>query len=80
MSKSNKKRITVYLDLDIESEKKIWDFLEGKRKTETIRSILSNYMNGVETVPNGIKIEDDESEKNNNLLDEEIDMLEDIVK
>lgn len=80
MSKSNKKRITVYLDLDIESEKKIWDFLEGKRKTETIRSILSNYMNGVETVPNGIKIEDDELEKNNNLLDEEIDMLDDIIK
>lgn len=80
MSKSNKKRITVYLDLDIESEKKIWDFLEGKRKTETIRSILSNYMNGVETVPNGIKIEDDESEKNNNLSDEEIDMLDNIVK
>ena len=81
MSNPNKKRITVYLDLSIDSEKKIWDFLEGKRKTETIRSILSNYMNGVETVPTGDKIEEDELEENkNNLLDEEIDMLSDFIK
>lgn len=80
MSNPNKKRITVYLDLSIESEKKIWDYLEGKRKTETIRSILSNYMNGVETVPTGDKIEDESEENNNNLLDEEIDMLSDFIK
>lgn len=81
MSDPNKKRITVYLDLSIDSEKKIWDFLEGKRKTETIRSILSNYMNGVETVSTGDEIENDELEENkNNLLDEEIDMLSDFIK
>lgn len=80
MSDPNKKRITVYLDLSIESEKKIWDFLEGKRKTETIRSILSNYVNGVQDVSASDKIEDIELEEDNNLLDEEIDMLSDFVK
>lgn len=80
MSDPNKKRITVYLDLSIESEKKIWDFLEGKRKTETIRSILSNYVNGVQDVSASDKIEDVELEEDNNLLDEEIDMLSDFVK
>lgn len=80
MSDPNKKRITVYLDLSIESEKKIWDFLEGKRKTETIRSILSNYVNGVQDVSASDKIEDVELEEDNNLLGEEIDMLSDFVK
>lgn len=80
MSKSNKKRITVYLDLDIESEKKIWDFLEGKRKTETIRSILSNYMNGVQTVSASDEVEKVETEDGNNISDEELDMLNDFIK
>lgn len=80
MSDSNKKRVTVYLDLTIDSEKKIWDFLEGKRKTETIRSILLNYMNGVETVPTCDKVEYESEENENNLSDEEIDMLNDFIK
>lgn len=80
MSDPNKKRITVYLDLSINSDKKIWDFFEGKRKTETIRSILSNYVNGVQDVSASDKIEDIELEEDNNLLDEEIDMLSDFIK
>lgn len=79
MSNQNKKRLTVYLDLDIDSDKKIWDFLEGKRKTETVRSILSNYINGVPTVSANNKIED-KLENNNNILDEELDMLSDFIK
>ena len=79
MSNQNKKRLTVYLDLDIDSDKKIWDFLEGKRKTETVRSILSNYINGVPTVSTNNKIED-KLENNNNILDEELDMLSDFIK
>lgn len=79
MSNQNKKRVTVYLDLDIDSDKKIWDFLEGKRKTETVRSILSNYINGVPTVSANNKIED-KLENNNNILDEELDMLSDFIK
>lgn len=80
MSDPNKKRITVYLDLSINSDKKIWDFFEGKRKTETIRSILSNYVNGVQDVSASDKIEDIELEEDNNLLDEELDMLNDFIK
>lgn len=80
MSNSNKKRITVYLDLTIDSEKKIWDFLEGKRKTETIRSILSNYVNGVQTVSASDEIEKVETEDGNNISDEELDMLSDFIK
>lgn len=79
MNNSTKKRITVYLDLTIESDKKIWDFLKGKRKTETIRSILSNYMNGVQTVSSDDEIEKVETE-DNNILDEELDMLNDFIK
>lgn len=79
MSNQNKKRLTVYLDLDIDSDKKIWDFLEGKRKTETVRSILSNYINGVPTVSANNKIED-KLDNNNNILDEELDMLSDFIK
>lgn len=79
MNNSTKKRITVYLDLTIESDKKIWDFLKGKRKTETIRSILSNYMNGVQTVSSDDEIEKVETE-DNNISDEELDMLNDFIK
>lgn len=80
MNNSTKKRITVYLDLTIESDKKIWDFLKGKRKTETIRSILSNYMNGVQTVSASDEIEKVETEDGNNISDEELDMLSDFIK
>lgn len=67
----SKKRITVYLDLKIDSDRQIWEYLEGKRKTETIRNILSDYVNG-----NVVTRET----KQNDILDEDIDMLQDFIK
>lgn len=88
MSNSNKKRITVYLDLDIEPDNQIWEYLKGKRKTETIRSILANHINGVPTVPTNEKLVEDENNKviddekdnPNKILDEELDVLNDFIK
>lgn len=80
MSSSTKKRITVYLDLEIESDKKVWDYLEGKRKTEIIRNVLSNYVDGV---PNVVKKEIAQDSKNaneSNITKEELEMINDFVK
>lgn len=84
MADPNKKRITIYLDLNIESDKLIWDFFDGKRKNEIIRPILSNYVNGIPNVSNGKSINEtsktDNSNTSNNFYDEEIELFEDIVK
>lgn len=84
MADPNKKRITIYLDLNIESDKLIWDFFDGKRKNEIIRPILLNYVNGIPNVSNGKSINEtsktDNSNTSNNFYDEEIELFEDIVK
>ena len=84
MADPNKKRITIYLDLNIESDKLIWDFFDGKRKNEIIRPILSNYDNGIPNVSNGKSINEtsktDDTNTPNNFYDEEIELFEDIVK
>ena len=67
----SKKRITLYLDTSIEKERIIYEYLDGKRKNETIRNILYNYINGV-PVPNVVQ---------EDVLDDlEFDMIDDILK
>ena len=67
----SKKRITLYLDTSIEKERIIYEYLDGKRKNETIRNILYDYINGV-PVPNVVQ---------EDVLDDlEFDMIDDILK
>ena len=68
----NKKRITVYLDLNIDSDREIWDYLVGKRKTEVIRQVLFNHIKG-----NGIVVA---KEVVNEFTQDDFDVLDDIVK
>ena len=85
MADPNKKRITIYLDLNIESDKMIWDFFDGKRKNEIIRPVLLNYVNGIPNVSNSKSTNDtikvnDVSDKSNVFYEEEIELFKDIVK
>lgn len=80
MSSSTKKRITVYLDLEIESDKKVWDYLEGKRKTEIIRNVLSNYVDGVPNIVKKEVVQDSKDIDESNITEEEFDMINDILK
>ena len=64
----NKKRITVYLDLNIDSDREIWDYLVGKRKTEVIRQVLFNHIKG-----NNLVVV-------NEFTQDDFDVLDDIVK
>lgn len=42
---TNKKRVSLYLNIDNPKEKEIWDFLESYgRKNECIRNALYQYM------------------------------------
>ena len=67
----SKKRITLYLDTSIEKARIIYEYLTGKRKNETIRNILYDYINGVPT-PNVVQ---------EDVLDDlEFDMIDDILK
>ena len=67
----SKKRITLYLDTSIEKERIIYEYLDGKRKNETIRNILYDYINGI-PVPNVVQ---------EDVLDDlEFDMIDDILK
>ena len=67
----SKKRITLYLDTKIEKERIIYEYLDGKRKNETIRNILYDYINGV-PAPNVVQ---------EDVLDDlEFDMIDDILK
>ena len=67
----SKKRITLYLDTTIEKERIIYEYLDGKRKNETIRNILYDYINGVPS-PNVVQ---------EDVLDDlEFDMIDDILK
>ena len=68
----NKKRITVYLDLNIDSDKEIWDYLVGKRKTEVIRQVLFNHIKG-----NNLVVA---KEVVNEFTQDDFDVLDDIVK
>lgn len=68
----NKKRITVYLDLNIDSDREIWDYLVGKRKTEVIRQVLFNHIKG-----NNLIVA---KEVVNEFTQDDFDVLDDIVK
>lgn len=68
----NKKRITVYLDLNIDSDREIWDYLVGKRKTEVIRQVLFNHIKG-----NNLVVA---KEVVNEFTQDDFDVLDDIVK
>lgn len=68
----NKKRITVYLDLNIDSDREIWDYLVGKRKTEVIRQVLFNHIKGSSLVV--------AKEVVNEFTQDDFDVLDDIVK
>ena len=68
----NKKRITVYLDLNIDSDREIWDYLVGKRKTEVIRQVLFNHIKGSPLVV--------AKEVVNEFTQDDFDVLDDIVK
>lgn len=68
----SKKRITVYLDLNIDSDREIWDYLVGKRKTEVIRQVLFNHIKGSPLVV--------AKEVVNEFTQDDFDVLDDIVK
>lgn len=68
----SKKRITVYLDLNIDSDREIWDYLVGKRKTEVIRQVLFNHIKG-----NNLVVA---KEVVNEFTQDDFDVLDDIVK
>lgn len=80
MSASNKKRITVYLDLEIESDKRIWDYLEGKRKTEIVRNVLSNYVDGMPNIVKKETVQDSKNVNKTNITEEEFEMINDFIK
>jgi len=48
----NKKRVSLYFNLDVPSDKILWDYLESNgRKSEIIKRLLRNEINGVQNVP-----------------------------
>ena len=72
MADPNKKRITIYLDLNIEEDNAIWNYFLNRRKNEIIRPLLYNYVNGIQ--PQII-------EKQDNSIDmDDLDFLEDFIK
>ena len=77
MADPNKKRITIYLDLNIESDKMIWDFFDGKRKNEIIRPVLLNYVNGIPNVSNSRGTNDTNT---TSITEDELDMIHDFIK
>lgn len=72
----SKKRITLYLDLDIEEDKSIWNFLDGRRKSETIRNVLYGYIEN-SGVP---KRKETKKEKRQGLSVEELEIIGDFIK
>lgn len=50
---NNKKRMSLYFNLDVPSDKELWDYLnKSGRKSELIKRLIRNEMNGVPGIPN----------------------------
>jgi len=49
MSEKNIKRVSLYFNIDNPIEKKMWEYLEsGRSKSNTIKNLLEDKINGVE--------------------------------
>ncbi|MGL4655730.1 MAG: hypothetical protein ACRCWM_07595 [Sarcina sp.] len=72
----SKKRMSLYFNLDVSSDKQIWDYLESNgRKSELIKRLILNDMNEVVTVPKQVEVV--EVENKNTITPDEYDEIMD---
>lgn len=76
MQEKNIKRVSLYFNLDNPIENKMWRYLEsGRSKSNTIKNLLEDKINGVESpmIKNKIVEKDSEIEKPNENLELALD-------
>lgn len=74
MAKENVKRVGLYFNLENPIENKMWAYLESKRKkSDEIKRLIENAMNGIEIEPVPIAVVENKKEVND-LKKEEIDI------
>lgn len=74
MAKENVKRVGLYFNLENPIENKMWAYLESKRKkSDEIKRLIENAMNGVEIEPVPIVVTEKKKDVND-LKKEEIDI------
>ena len=78
----NKKRVSLYFNLDNSSDKKMWDFLENYgKKSELFKRLLFNYMDGtnISSPKNNEELKKD-NKKDNKLSQDDLNMLSGLIK